>query len=212
MGNFFSDAGKLLKTSILDPRGLTGESQAESALEGAKLSSDAQREQLEYLKEINKLPQQYREQALTELADVYLNSDMTDPEQQQAMVDKAKNSPIYKEIMGGQRAGEEAIARNVSATGGLRSGNVNSAFMDYGTQLKNKALTTAYDQQVSLRNQQLGGIQGIAGTQTNEGQIGNVMAGIGDVLGMGQTAAGNAMAQGQQNSMQAGLAIASMFI
>ena len=51
--------------------GLTGETAAEAAAEAGEVSAQAQLAQLEYLKEINRLPQQYREAALTQLATMY---------------------------------------------------------------------------------------------------------------------------------------------
>lgn len=209
MGGFFdkvkdvwSGAGDMFSEVLLDPRDLTGAGAADAAREGAALTAQGQREQLDYLKEINKLPQEYREQALTELAGVYSG---TDPGKQQEMIDRAKASPLYQEIMSGRAAGEEGVARAASVTGGLRSGNVNDALYKYNTELKNKALTETYGQQMT-------GLKGLAGLVTKESEIGDIMGGIGDTLGMGRIAAGQAMQSGAENTANLGLGIASMFI
>jgi hypothetical protein len=151
-----------------------------------------QREQLDYLKELDKLPREYREAAITQLGDAYTG----DQAQQQTFIDRARNSPIYAAIMGNRKAGEEAILRGASATGGLRSGNVQHALYDTNVQLENEALLTAYNQQVQ-------GLSGLAGMQGYEAQIANTMGEMGITAGTGIAAQGVAQAQGQIASGQA---------
>ena len=91
---------------------------------------------------------------------------------------------------------EEAIMRHASATGGLRSGNVQEAMYDYNTQLQNQALLQSY-------NQQLQGLQGLAGLPSYAPQIASGMAGVGQTLGQGVSGAGQTIAQGQVAAGQA---------
>jgi len=201
LGNVFGGAGDMFEEVLLDPNALAGDDGGAS-IKAAEIAASGQREQLEYLKEINALPQEYREQALAELAGVYSGDD---PSQQQAMIDRAKASPLYKEIMGGKEAGEEAALRHATQTGGFRSGNVQSAMYGYNEQLQNRALAETYGQQMA-------GLKGLAGLSTNESEIGGVMGGIGETLASGQISGANAQAQQRQNNTQLGLGIASLFI
>jgi hypothetical protein len=165
---------------------------AEAQREGTALSVDAQLKQLEYLKEINKLPQEYREQALTKLAG---GADIGDGPGQQQMIDQAKASPIYGAIMEGQGAGEDAILRSAAATGGLRSGNVQENLAEFSSGLQNTALLTAY-------NEQQDNLKRLAGLDTGTSQISNVMGNIGTTQGQGAVNAGTALGQGQIASGQ----------
>lgn len=219
---------------------LSGKTSAEAAQSAAATQAGAMTDQLAYLQEINRLPQQYRDQALTELASIYGlgGATQSQPGQQatgnplmdagrmaagtigggapgsgevqphnaqQAMIDRVKASPMYQEIMGGREAGEEAVMRHAAQTGGLRSGNVQSAMYDYNTQLGNQALTQGY-------NQQMAGLQGLAGIQTGSQQIGQTMADIGGVRAQGILGAGQGRQAGTQNLMNLGLGVAGLFI
>lgn len=175
--------------------GITGQTAATAALSAAEMQAQGQREQLEYLKEINRQPQQYREQALSELASAY---GLEGEGGQLAAIERAKASPLYQEIMAGREAGEEAVMRQASTTGGLRSGNVQSALAEHGSRLQNQALTQAYGQQMA-------GLQGLAGIPTGGQQIGQTMADIGATMGAGTLGAGQAQQQGIQNMMNMGL-------
>jgi hypothetical protein len=119
-----------------------------------------------------------------------------EPFGQQDLIQQARTSPLYGAMMGGREAGEEAIMRRAGATGGLRSGNVQEAMYDYNTQLQNQALLQSY-------NQQLQGLQGLAGLPSYAPQIASGMAGVGQTLGAGITGAGTSRAQGQVASGQA---------
>ena len=167
------------------------EDAAEEQVAASKEATDdtlqAQREQLDYLKDVDKLPREYREAALAELSQrsgESLNS------QQTQMIRDAKASPLYTSIMGGQKAGEEAILRNAAATGGLRSGNVQGALTDYGSQLSTSALLESYNQQLGAQAQQNQLLQGLAGTPLQTANIANTMG------SMGATSAAGLIAQG----------------
>ena len=162
---------------------------AKASKKGAETQAAAQMEALAYLKEREELPQQFREEALRGLGGLYgLEGGTGD---QQELIDRAISSPLYQSIMGGQEAGEESILRSAAATGGLRSGNVQENLYDYNTQLQNKALLESY-------NQQLQGLTGLAGLPSNAPQIAQGISGIGQTLGQGQIAAGQAQQAGQQ--------------
>ena len=182
----------------------------EAPQEAAGVQAQYQKEALDYLKEINKLPQQYKEEALTKLAGVY---GLPGGEgSQQELIDRARSSPLYESIMGTRDLGEEAILRNASATGGLRSGNLQSAMYDYNTQLANQALLESY-------NKELAGLTGLTGLATNEQQIAANMAGIGQTYAQGIIGEAQSRAAGQQSSFnnllglgQLGIGIAGLFV
>jgi hypothetical protein len=140
-----------------------------------------QKKSLEYLKEREAVPRRFSEAALTELGGLYGLTDDTGT--QQEMIERAKASPLYSEIMGGMEEGEQAILRSASATGGLRGGGVQTALADYATRLSNKALLASY-------NQQLQGLTGMAGLPSYAQQIASGYAGLGETAGRGISGAG----------------------
>jgi len=172
---------------------------AEASIYGANLEAEAQREALAYLKEREELPRQFSEGALTRLGGLYgLEGGIGEPlKSQEELIQDALASPLYGQLMGGQEAGEEAILRSASATGGLRSGNVQQNLYDYNVQLENRALLDSYNQQVADYSQEISGLQGMAGLPSNAVEIARQTSAIGTTLGAGQTAAGAAYAQGQ---------------
>ena len=160
---------------------------AAGATSAAQVQAQSQREQLEYLKEVNELPTQLRDEALAQLGGM---SGIGDANTQQEILDRAKSSPYYQEMMAGQEAGEEAIMRGASATGGLRSGNVQGALYDYSSRLQNQALSSAYGQEVQ-------NLRGLAGLSTGQGQIAQTMGNIGTTQAQGILGASQAQSQGQ---------------
>jgi hypothetical protein len=151
-----------------------GASEAAGAASGAALKT--QKKGIQYLKEADVLPRQLREGALRGLGGLY---DLEGGEgSQQELIDRAIQSPLYQAIMGGQEAGEESILRSASATGGLRSGDVQSNLYDYNTQLQNKALLESY-------NQQLQGLAGLSGLSSYVPQIAQGIAGKGQITAQG---------------------------
>lgn len=140
-------------------------------------------------------PEIYRRGSMNMLAGAYGGG-----EGQQTIIQNAMQSPLYGQIMGGKKAGEEAILRNASATGGLRSGNVQGAMYDYNTQLENKALLDSYNQQIS-------GLQGFANMNDPSAMIYDATTRIGQTYGQGQLAAVEgdvAAAQAMQDERQQG--------
>jgi len=165
---------------------------ANATMAATEMQLEFQREQLDYYKELDALPREYREAALTQLGDLYTG----DGQNQQQFIDRAKNSPIYQAIMGNKKAGNDAIMANASATGGLRTGNTQRALYDSNINLENEALLTAY-------NDQIQGLSGLAGLPGYEREIGNTMGAMGTTSAAGIDASGQAIAQGQVASGQA---------
>lgn len=168
-----------------------GDDAADASRDAAQIRADYEREALDYLKEREALPQEYREAALDRLAG---GVGIGTGESQEAQIERARNSPLYNAIMGSQQSGEEAILRNASMTGGFRSGNVQDNLYDYNTQLENRALLESYNQQ----QQQL---QGLAGLPSLAPAIAQSTSGIGQTLAQGEIAA----AQAQQTGGQQGI-------
>jgi hypothetical protein len=160
---------------------------ASGAVEAAKIQAESQREQLEYLKEVNALPTELRNEALTQLAGV---SGIGDKKTQTDIIERAKSSPLYQELMAGRESGEEAILRGASATGGLRSGGTSESLYKSNINLRNRALTTAY-------GQELENLRGLARLPTGTRDISNTMGNIGSTMAGGIYNAAQATSQGQ---------------
>lgn len=170
-------------------KGGGGGSQSRAAIQAAGIQAEAQKEALEYLKETEALPQEYRESALTQLGAIY---GLDQPAQtQEELIAGLEDNPLYKAILGTREAGEEAILRGQAQTGGLRSGDTQSNLYQYNQQLQNKALVDTYREQV-------GGIQSLAGLPSNANQIAALTQGIGTTQAQGITGAAAAQAQAQQ--------------
>lgn len=102
----------------------------------------------------------------------------------QDFVDGLREDPFYQDLLG---AGEEAVLRGASATGGLRSGTASENLARNNQNI----LRGLYGERVA-------GLQGMAGLPSNVNQIGNVMGGIGTTQAAGQVAAGQAWQGGLQ--------------
>lgn len=144
---------------------------------GSFMEYKGQRKAEKYLREAEALPRHYRDRALTELGNVYgLEGD--DSAQQQ-MIERAIQSPLYQAIMSGREEGEQAMMGQASRTGQLRSGNLRTSMERFNTQLQNKALLEAY-------NQQMSGLQSMAkAPMTMTPQIAQYQAKQGETLGQG---------------------------
>jgi len=184
---FIGDYGGLMPGMDVDM------STADAATKAAYIQAQSQREALDYLKETEAIPQELRQKSLTQLGGLY-GLEGYDTGGQQAMIDQSMASPLYQALMGGQQAGEESILRNAAATGGLRSGNTQTAMYDYNTQLQNNALLESY-------NQQLTGLSGLAQLPSMAPQISAGIAGIGTTQAQGITAAAQAQQYAQQQQM-----------
>jgi len=179
----------------------SGKQAAGAATTAANTAAASEQASLDYLKEREAIPQQFREEALQGLGGLYGLEGGTG--NQQELIDRAIQSPLYKNIMGGKEAGEESILRSASATGGLRSGNTSANMYNYNTQLQNKALLESY-------NQQLMGLQGMAGLPSNTNQIAQGISNVGQIQGQGQVAAGQAIQTGNQQSINNMMGVAGL--
>lgn len=165
---------------------------ADASVQAANVQAEAQREALAYLKETEEIPQQFREEALTKLGGIF---GLDSGEGSQAeFINSLKNTPLYKSIVNTKREGEEAILRNASATGGLRSGSVQENLYDYNTQLEVDALLQSYNQEIS-------GLQGLANLSTDSSSIADLISSIGTTQAQGITAAAQALQTGTQNQI-----------
>jgi len=166
-----------------------GDEASDAAQNAANTQAMYQQDALKYMKEREALPRQFSEGALKGLGGIYGLEGGTG--NQQDLIDRATQSPLYQSIMGGREAGEESILRNASMTGGFRGGGSQENLYSFNTQLQNQALLQSY-------NQQLQGLQGMAGLPNNTSAIAGMTAGIGQTLGQGQVAAAQAQQTGQQ--------------
>lgn len=154
-----------------------------------------QREQLDYLKEVDALPRQYREQALTQLGETYLGPEgFQYPEGQ--LLDQARNSEMFSML---RDEGSDAVLRGASATGGLRSGGTSEALAEN----QQRALLTAYQAQQDQYSMGLQGVASLANLPLQTGAISNVYGNMAQTQGAGINAAGQAIAQGQVAAGQA---------
>lgn len=158
-----------------------GDDTSTAATDAASIQAQYQQDALDYLKQQEALPTEIRDQALKQMQGFYFT-----PEGQQQMIDRVQSNPMYQQQL---KAGEEATLRTSSATGGLRGGGSIADVANYQNQLLSQGV-----------NQQLAGLQGLAGMPSNANQIASMTAGIGQTLGQGQIAA----AQNQQMGNQAG--------
>lgn len=180
---------------------VTGKTAAKKMQQTSERAGDiaaaSEQEKLDYLKEINKLPQQLREQALTQLGGVYGLPGFEGVD----LTQRAMQSPLYQAQLGNiedmtQQAIDQSMA-TAAATGGLRGGNLQRGFGDIAERqqlAKNQALGSAY-QDV------LGGIGGLAGLNTGQNQIAQAIGNIGNI--QAQSMIGGA--QSAQSAQQAGM-------
>lgn len=159
-----------------------GGGEADAAEEAAATSAAAQREAAEYLEGREEIPLD----AISQLAGVYGVAGGTGS--REAVLERAMTSPFYAQA---QREGEEALLRNLSATGGLRSGGAQESLASLNQQLLNQ-----------MYQQELGGLQYLAGQPTYGEQIGAYKAGIGETLAQGQVASAQAEADEKQRQQE----------
>jgi hypothetical protein len=171
--------------------GVTGATAAgEAAERGAGTAAAAQRESLEYLKEREALPQQYREEGLGQLAGIY-GLEGGDPD----ALARLERSPIYQAIMSSADIGEESVLTRASQMGMTRSGDVAYDLADYNARLKQQALMGGLE-----------GIRGMAQLPSMAPEIAQGISGIGTTLGQGQIAKAQAQQAGMGMALTAGAA------
>lgn len=127
---------------------------------------------------------------------------------QQAEYQNMQNSPAFQEM---QRAGQNAMLQNASATGGLRGGNTQAALAQFSPQLLNDLIEQQYSRYGGLAAQGGNVGQFLAGSAQNAGQnvaqLGQASA-AGTGAGQLQSAAQVADLMSQQGSALAGGALA----
>lgn len=164
-----------------------GKRAAGAATDAANIQAQAQREALAYLKEREALPQQFREAALKQLGGAF---GVPGGVSGSRFLASAEQSPIYKAIMGNIPQMEEAILRNQSATGALRTGATDLMLAQNQRNTRAQALGGV-----------LSGIQGLANLPSNAQQIAQGMEGIGQTQAQGITAGAQAKQAAQQQGM-----------
>lgn len=159
-----------------------GSKAAGAAKAGAQISADAANRALDYLKEEEQIPQFFRKGSLNIIGGLAGLGDISPTD----AVSKIKGSEIYKQVLGSRMAGEDSILRNAAATGGLRSGNTSDALARYNTELEQQGFL-----------QSLGVLEGLGQLPSNANNIAAATANVGNILGQGQVAAGQAIAAGR---------------
>lgn len=186
---------------------------ADASTQAANTQAASEQQALDYLKQVNALPMEYRDQALAGLAGYYQVPGQAKTQEQ--LIAEAQNSPLYAAIQGTKQSAVDEMARYQSATGGLRSGNANAAFARESQRISQDALLQSFNQAQSTdqyeRALNLQGLSGLAGMETGENGIANLTAQIGATQGQGMVAAAQARQQGTQNSMNNLLGLGSIF-
>lgn len=166
-----------------------------AARKASGVQANYQKQALDYLKEREKIPQALREGALTGLGGEYGLTIGADGKavMSGSVLDRAKASPFYTEAV---RLGEDAVLRNASATGGLRSGTASENLANVNQQ----ALLESYQTQLQ-------GLQGLGSLASNANNIAGMTQGIGQTYAQGITAQAqaNEAAQNQNFSQFLGL-------
>lgn len=199
-----SSVGKALGKVVGAITGSTGA--ADDSRRAAATSAQAEQNRLDYLMEREEVPQALREASLQGLgreAGYTMDEEGNVISDGMSMVERAQQSELYNAMIGNRAAGEESLARNANAIGMGRSGNIREEMYGYNVDLENRALMGSYQNQLGL-------VQGLAGTPSNAGAIGQSMANIGNIQAEGRIAAGQADQAGRgmvlQGLMKAGTA------
>lgn len=161
-----------------------GDDAGDASIKAADIQAQYQREALQYLKEREAIPQQFREGSLQQLAGAYGLSGGASGDE---FIRSAQGSPIYKAIMGNLPEMEEAVLRNQSATGALRTGATDMMLAENQRNLRGQALGGV-----------LGGLQGMANLPSLAPAIAGQTSGIGQTLAQGQIGAAQSQQAGQQ--------------
>lgn len=166
---------------------MSGGGDSGGAEDAAEVQAESQREALRYLQQTERLPQAFREGALTSLGQEYgltIGPDGALVPDGSSIIQRAEASPFYQTAV---QRGEEAVLRNASATGGLRSGSANEAL----AAVNQNALLASYTNQLS-------GLQGMAQLPSNANNIASTMSGVGQTLAQGMIGGAQSAAAQQQ--------------
>lgn len=188
--------GKLV-TGITDSIGITdsnaGQRAAGATIKGSQIAAQAQMDALNYLKQQEALPTEFRDAALRQYGNLFLGGGLTAPTQAQIAT-----NPIYQSILGTQDAAEEAVLRRQAATGGFRSGDTQVGLAQTAADIHRNALLTGYQDELARQQYNVAGLQSLAQLPSNASQIAGLTSGIGQTLAQGQTGAAQAQIVGNQ--------------
>jgi hypothetical protein len=165
-----------------------GKQAANATQAAAKTAAAAQMAALDYLKQTEALPQQFRESALKLLGGGF-------GVEGGASADKftraIEGSPVYGALLGDEAQLTEDVLRSQSATGGLRTGATEAMIADQLQRNRSNAFMGA-----------LSGIQGLARIPSNATQIAQGMTDIGMTQAQGIQGAAQAQQIAQQQGFQ----------
>lgn len=165
---------------------------AKASKSAANTQAAAEQRSLDYMMEREAIPQFYREQALQSLGGLYGMQGYQGEDGEEVapgitkaqMVQQIQQDPFYMDLVG---LGEDAILRNASATGGLRSGATNEAL----ARNNQDVLRGLYAERVA-------GLTGMANLPSYAPQIAGQMAGIGQTQAQGIIGAAQAKQAGYE--------------
>lgn len=160
------------------------------AEDAAKVQAKSQQQALDYLKQTERLPQAYREGSLGQLGTDYgfmLDANGNPVQDGSTISQRAMSSPFYTNAV---KVGEDSVLRNASATGGLRSGNIQEAL----AQTNQNAYLASYQNQLS-------GLQGFANLPSNANNIAAQQSSIGQTLAQGMLGSAQSSAAQSQNNV-----------
>ena len=165
------------------------QSQAQAAEQASQAQLQAAREAQQFQREMFESGQQQMRPFIRAGQDaVGQLSGLTDPAMQAQMFDQIAQGPVFAQQA---EQAEQAMLRNASATGGLRTGQANVALGQVAPQI-----------QQGLYQQQVGQLQGLAGMGMGAAQS---AAGFGQQAGSGMANVAMQSGMGQGNiSMQTG--------
>lgn len=151
--------------------------------EAAELQADYQQQALDYMMAQDELPQELRQGAMSQLGGFYgIGGDPG------ASLSAFQSSPIYQAMQNARASGEESILRQQAATGGLRTGTTQQNLAGFNQRIEDQALMNY-----------MGGLTGLANTQTYAPQIAQMTSGIGQTLGQGMVAEQQGLLAGRED-------------
>jgi hypothetical protein len=198
---FRGEAGEAWEGLAAGAGGGVGGGAGGAGSDAAAVQADYQQQGLDYLKEVNALPRQFREDAMRQLAGGLGMEGGTGPSRSQRM----QEISMGDEYRGQLGRAQESVLRGHSATGGARGGDARRDMAGIAPALA----TDIYDREQS-------GLNAMAfGLPSNSSQQAPMYGQIGQTLAQGQTADQMMYQQNRQNNMNMGLAgltaVMSMF-
>ena len=206
MGNVI--AAETLKKGAEVVTGGGGEEAAEASLKGAEIVAQSERDKLAFLREREALPREISERALTEYAGEFTGgtafdrarqSPYYDPAVEEELVGRATTSPFYQQY---QEQAEKSFLRNQQALGGLRGGAALRGLAEVSEDVLGRSYQRQRQNLFGAYEQQLEGMRGLSGLPSQTAGIAQGMGNIGQILGQGQIAAGQAIQTGKQQGIE----------